>query len=395
MPRYNYSAIDLSNNKVQGELDARDGSDLRRLLRAQNLVPTKYNEIESKTATYRMKANDVGEFSRQLAGMLASGITILRAMEILKNRDFSPKIVSIYSKLYKDVQMGHTLSEAMRLQGKAFPDLLVNMYASGEASGQLEKVAEKMAVHYEKEHRLNSRAKAAMTYPIILLVTTVVVVLLLFTLILPNLLSAFEGFELPTITRAMLLISRFMVSYWYIVVIGILSIILGVQMLLSIDRVRYQFDRLKLKIAKAGKLLKIIYTARFSRTLSSLYSSGIPMIRALEITSSIINNMYIAEQFSNVITNVRNGDSLSSSIEKVDGFDKKLSTTIMIGEESGRLDSMLEATAESFDYESEIALDKLVQLIQPIMIIIMATIIGTIMLAVMLAVMSIYQGVGV
>ena len=394
MPRYNYSAIDVTNNKVHGELDARDSSDLRRLLRAQNLVPTKYNEIENKTSAYRMKANDIGEFSRQLAGMLASGITILRAMEILKSRDFSPKIVSIYSKLYKDVQMGHTLSEAMRLQGKAFPDLLVNMYASGEASGQLEKVAEKMAVHYEKEHRLNSRAKAAMTYPIILLVTTVVVVLLLFTLILPNLFSAFEGFELPTITRVMLSISTFMVNYWYVVVIGILIIILGVQMLLTIDRVRYQFDKLKLKIAKVGKLLKIIYTARFSRTLSSLYSSGIPMIRALEITSSIINNKYIAEQFSDVITNVRNGDPLSLSIGKIDGFDKKLATTIMIGEESGRLDSMLDATAESFDYESEIALDKLVQLIQPIMIIIMATIIGAIMLAVMLAVMSIYQGVG-
>ncbi|MCL2424790.1 MAG: type II secretion system F family protein [Oscillospiraceae bacterium] len=394
MPRYTYLAINLTNNKVHGELDARDDEDLRRLLRAQNLVPTKYKEIEDKSTVYHMKANDVGEFSRQLAGMLASGITILRAMEILKNRDFSPKIVAIYSKLHRDVQMGHTLSEAMRLQGKAFPDLLVNMYASGEASGQLEKVAEKMAVHYEKEHRLNSKAKAAMTYPMILLVTTIVVVLLLFTLILPNLLSAFEGFDLPAITRAMLSISTFMVSYWYIVIIGILIIVLAIQMLMTIETVRYQFDKLKLKIVKVGKLLKIIYTARFARTLSSLYSSGIPMIRALEITSTIINNKYIAEQFTDVITNVRNGDSLSSSIGKVEGFDKKLSTTIMIGEESGRLDSMLESTAESFDYESEIALDKLVQLIQPIMIIIMAAIIGTIMLAVMLAVMSIYQGVG-
>jgi len=242
---------------------------------------------------------------------------------------------------------------------------------------------------------LNARAKAAMTYPIILLFTTIAVVLLLFTLILPRLFSAFEGFDLPTITQIMLNFSAFMVNNWYVVIIGILIIVLAVQMLLTIEKVRYQFDKLKLKISRIGKLLKIIYTARFARTLSSLYSSGIPMIRALEITSTIINNKYIADQFPGVITNVRNGDSLSDSIAKVDGFDKKLATTIMIGEESGRLDSMLEATAESFDYESEIALDKLVQLIQPIMIIIMATVIGTIMLAVMMAIMSIYQGVGV
>lgn len=394
MPRFTYSAINLTNERVHGELDARDCDDLRRLLRAQDLVPEKYKEIEDKISVYRMKANDVGEFSRQLAGMLASGITILRAMEILKKRDFSPKIVTVYAKLYRDVQMGHTLSEAMRLQGSTFPELLVNMYASGEASGQLDRVAEKMAVHYEKEHRLNSRAKAAMTYPMILLVTTILVVILLFTLILPNLFSAFEGFELPTVTRVMLTISTFMVNYWYVVVIGILILILGFQMLLTINSVRYQFDKMKLKMAKAGKLLKIIYTARFARTLSSLYSSGIPMIRALEITSTIINNKYIAEQFHDVVTNVRNGDPLSSSIEKVDGFDKKLATTIMIGEESGRLDSMLESTAESFDYESEVALEKLVQLIQPIMIVIMAAIIGAIMLAVMLAIMSIYQTTG-
>jgi len=391
MPKYNYSALDLSNKKVNGTLDARDDDDLRRLLRAQSLVPTKYSIIEDKTSRYRMKAMDVAEFSRQLAGMLASGITILRAMEILKERDFVPKVKLVYEKLHRDVLMGHTLSEAMQLQGKVFPELLVNMYASGEASGQLERVADKMAVHYEKEYRLNARAKAAMTYPIILLITTVVVVMLLFTLILPSFFEMFEDIPMPAITQVMLGISSFMQSYWYVVLIGVLVIVLGCQTLLAIDGVRYQFDKFKVKFKWIGKLLKIIYTARFARTLSSLYSSGIPMIRALEITATIVNNKYIADQFPEVITDVRNGVALSTSVGKIDGFDRKLSTTIMIGEESGRLDSMLEATAESFDYESEIALDKLVQLIQPVMIIILAVVIGAIMLSVMLPMLSLYQ----
>jgi len=391
MPKYHYTALDLSNTKVTGNLDARDADDLRRLLRAQNLVPTKYNIVEDKASGYRMKAMDVAEFSRQLSSMLASGITILRAMEILKERDFAPRVVAVYEKMYRDVQMGHTLSEAMRLQGKTFPELLINMYASGEASGQLERVADKMAVHYEKEHRLNARAKSAMMYPIILLITTVVVVFLLFIFILPNMFEMFEGFPIPTITQIMLNISHFMQSYWYIVIIGVLIVVLLVQTLLQAPKVRYQFDKMKIKLRGMGKLLKIIYTARFARTLSSLYSSGIPMIRALEITATIVNNTYIASQFPEVITNVRNGDPLSASVGEVDGFDKKLSTTIMIGEESGRLDSMLESTAEAFDYEADVALDKLVQLIQPIMIVILAVVIGAIMLSVMLPMMSIYQ----
>ena len=393
MPKYDYSALDLTNKKVSGELDARDDDDLRRQLRVQNLVPTRYAIVEDKTSGYRMKALDVGEFSRQLASMLASGITILRAMEILKDRDFAPKVKIIYEKLHRDVQMGHTLSEAMRLQGRTFPELLMNMYASGEASGQLERVADKMALHYEKEYRLNARAKSAMTYPVVLLVTTVIVVMILFTLVLPNFFNLFENMEMPAITQVMLNISNFMQHYWYIVLIVVLIFIMFCQALLKVDKVRYQFDRFKLKLKIVGKLLTTIYTARFARTLSSLYSSGIPMIRALEITSTIVNNKYIADQFPAVITNVRNGDALSASIGSVDGFDKKLATTIMIGEESGRLDTMLESTAEAFDYESEIALDKLVQLIQPVMIIILAVIIAAIMMSVMLPMLSIYQSI--
>jgi len=391
VPKYNYTAIDILNKKISGEIDARDDDDLRRLLRSQNLVPTKYAVVEDKTTRFRLKSKDVGEFSRQLASMLGSGITIVRAMEILKERDFAPKVLIIYDRLYKDVQMGYTLSEAMRLQGRAFPELLINMYASGEASGQLERVADKMAVHYEKDHKLNARAKSAMTYPMVLLVTTIVVVFLLFILILPSFFEMFEDIPMPTITKIMLNISNFMQSYWFVVIIGLLILVFVFQTALQTPTFRLWFDRMKLRIRIISGLLKTIYTARFARTLSSLYSSGIPMIRALEITGTIINNKFIADQFPDVITNVRNGEPLSASVAKIDGFDKKLATTILIGEESGRLDSMLESTADAFDYEAEIALDKLVQLIQPLMILIMAFVIGSIMLSVMLPMMSFYE----
>jgi len=390
MPKYTYTALDLTNKKVNGEMDARDDEDLRRLLRASGLSATKYSAMDEKRTTFRLKSKDVAEFSRQIASMLSSGITIVRAMEILKDRDFPPGLLKVYDKLHRDVQMGYTLSEAMQLQKKSFPELFVNMYASGEASGQLESVASKMAVHYDKEFRLNSKAKSAMTYPTILLITTFAVIMIIFTAILPSFFEIFEGIELPTMTMVMLAISGFMESFWYIVVIAILILVMVWQTLLLNPKVRHGYDRVKLKLPVAGKLLRTIYTARFARTLSSLYSSGISMIRALEITGTIINNKFIEEQFPDLVLNVRNGDPLSSSIENIEGFDRKLAATVMIGEESGRLDSMLEATAEGFDYEAEIALEKLVQILQPVMIVIIALVILPVILSVMMAMMEIY-----
>lgn len=394
MPKYNYTAVDLQNNKVSSIIEAKDDSDLRRILWDKKLVPIKYKTIKDKNSGYRLKANETADFSRQLSSMLGSGITIVRAMDILKDRDFKPKLALVYQNLHKDVQQGYTLTEAMRQQSKAFPELLVNMYASGEASGQLEKVAGKMSVHYEKEHRLNGKIKSAMIYPIILLIAMAVVVMVIFTVVLPQFFEMLEGIELPILTRAMIALSGFLESYWYLVIIVILIIIAVFQYLLTKRKVALYFDRKKLSFPVIGKLLKIIYTARFARTLSSLYSSGVSMITALEITSTIIVNKYIENQFTELIKNVRNGEPLSTSVGLIDGFDKKLSTTILIGEESGRLDSMLESTAESFDYEAEMATGRLVQLLEPIMIVIMGVVIALIMLSVVPAIFTLYQNAG-
>ena len=394
MPKYNYIAVDLENNKINDIVDAKDESDLRRILRNQNLVPIRYKAIDEKKTSYRLKANETAEFSRQLANMLKSGITIVRAMEILKDRDFKPQLKMIYEKLYKDVQQGFTLSETMRLQPRTFPELLLNMYASGEASGKLEQVANKMAHHYDKENRLNGKVKSAMTYPIILLVVTIAVVMIIFTLVLPQFFKVLEDMELPLITRVVIGISEFLQSNWLYVIIGVLTVIALCQYLIRIRKVALKVDRLKIRFPIIGKLLKIIYTARFARTLSSLYTSGISMLNALEITRTIISNTYIENKFDDVIKSVRNGESLSAAVGMVDGFDKKISTTILIGEETGRLDAMLESTAESFDYEAEMATGRLVQLVEPVMIVVLAIVIGGIMLAVMMPLMKLYQNAG-
>ena len=393
MPKYTYTALDLNNRRVNGREDARDEDDLRRILRTRQLVPVQFSVVEEKDIGYRMKPRDCTEFSRQLGSMLSSGITVVRALELIRDGQQRAAVAGIVSRLHKEVSQGVTLSEAMRKQGNAFPELLINMFASGEVSGQLEKVADKMAIHYDKENRLNGKVQGAMFYPMILAVVTVLVVLLIFVVIIPEFLDTLTSFnvELPFITRAVMAVSDFLTTRWLFVLLGAIAVVALWMFLLSRPGFRHGFDKFKTRIPVMGNLLKTIYTARFARTLCSLYTSGIPMIGALEITTTIIGNKFIEKQFQGVVQDVRNGEALNTSIGKVDGMQKKLSSMILIGEESGRLDTMLESTAEAFDYDAEQATGRLVQLVEPIMLIIMAGVIGVIMMSVLMPVFSMYN----
>lgn len=394
MPVYKYTAKNLKSEIVRGTMEAATPDLVRRTLRQNNEFALKIKEIHEHHKVYKLKPMEISDFSRQIASMLASGITMIRAIKIMEERDIKPVIKKVYGILYQEIQRGNTLSHAMEATEGSFPELLINMYKSGEASGQMEGTARKMADHYEKEHKLRGKIRSAMTYPVILFVITIMVVFVIFTLILPQFFTLFEGIELPWITQLMINISNSMTSYWFVYIIGLLIMMALVSVLITIPSVKKALDQFKLKIPKVGKLMKIIYTARFARTLSSLYSSGLAMINALTISGSTIGNTYLQAQFPHAIDQVRNGEPLSASIQTINGFDAKLIATIYIGEESGNLDEMLESVAAAFDYEAEMATTRLVTFIEPIMIIIMAVIVGGIMLSVMLPIMTLYQNIG-
>jgi len=391
MPKYSYTALDNENNKIIDTVDARDDDDFRRIMRLREIYPIKFKSFEDKNQSYKLKSNEVSEFCRQLSSMLSSGITAVRAMEIIKNRDYKPKHKLIYEKMYKDIQKGMAISEAMRVHDKAFPEFLINMFASGESSSRLENVTERMAIHYDKEHKINSKIKSATRYPKILGFTTISVVIVIFVFILPNFFNSLQDIELPGITRFIIAISNMLIDYWYVFVIISLILLVLIRSLFSIYKIALAFDKFKLYVPVIGKLLRIIYTARFSRTLSSLYSSGVPMIKALEITGTIVMNLYIEAQFPQLIKNVRNGELLSEAVRKIEGFDSKLASTILIGEESGRLDTMLVSTADSFEYEAEQATGAMVQLSEPIMLIVLGGLILIVILSVMMPMVGVYE----
>jgi type IV pilus assembly protein PilC len=233
-----------------------------------------------------------------------------------------------------------------------------------------------------------------MTYPMILVVVTICVVIGVFTLILPNFFDLFGDNELPFITQIMFALSKLMIHQSHWLIIGLLIIIAIIGLVMRVEKVRYQWDKFKVHVPKIGYLTKIIYTARFARSMSSLYTSGVSMINSLNLASATINNSYIEKQFSEVIRQVRDGTNLSQAISIIDGFDEKLSSSIYIGEESGKLDEMLMNIADDFDYEAELATEKMVTFLQPIMIIILGFIICAVIVSVMLPLYSLYDSIG-
>ena len=374
MAVYKYTAKDINAKRITGKMEVNSRSELAAFLRSrdQYLIDCK-DVTNTQQNTYKLTLKELSDFSRQLGAMIGSGVSLIRAMSILVQRESKPKIKSIYTDMYRKLQQGQTLSMAMESEGKAFPELMINMYRTGESSGQMEKVA------------------MTMIYPIILLCVTVFVIIVVFTWIIPSFSSVFEGMELPLITKIVNGLSQIMIHYWYWLLIGILCIFAFITTLLRIEKVRYRFDKLKLNVPKIGKLLCIIYTARFARNMCSLYTSGISIINGMQIIRNTIGNKYIESQFDGVVNMVRNGTSLSQSIQKIDGFDPKLASSIYIGEESGRLETMLTSLADDFDYESEAASQRMVTLLEPVMIIILALIVLCVMLAVLLPIYQMYQ----
>lgn len=398
MAVYRYLAKDLQSNQVRGTLEVQEEQDVAKLLRGQGLFLIRCQKQQEKDQSKRLKLPELSAFSQEIGTMLESGVSLIRAMSIMANApDIKPTTKDIYKNLYVKLQQGKTLSTAMEEEGTAFPALMVAMYRSGETSGKLSDTAKIMAHQYEKDFKLVNTVKTASTYPMILIVVSLFVILIIFSYVLPQFFDTFSGMgtSLPMITTVMLAISESMQKWWYFYVLGVLIIVAIISGLLRNDNIRYHVDKYKLKgIKKVGNLLSIIYTARFARSLCSLYTSGMNMMNALQIVKTTIHNSYIEKQFDDVIKKVRNGTTLSSALAGVDGLTAKLSNSIYVGEESGKLEDMLLQLADDYDYQAEQATNKMVALLEPILIVTLGLFIGLILISVMLPIYTMYQSAG-
>lgn len=391
---YRYRAQNEEGRILSGSMKAQDEADLQGKLKSDGMLLVESKEMAAgKTMHKKLKYDAVSDFARNLGRLLSAGVTLVKALQIMSD-DESIKETErkLYADILRSVRSGMTLSDAMEDQGGVFPTLLVNMLRSAESGGNLDVTALNMAEYYSKEYRLKQKVKSSMTYPKILVALIIVVLIIIMGFVLPQFDSMFAQMDsLPAATEILMGISEFVSQKWYLLILGAVVLFIIWKIVSSLPPVRLKLDKLEIHLPKIGKLRKIIYTARFARTLASMYSAGIPIVTCLQIAKSTIGNSYIESQFDDMITDIRAGKPLSDALGTIDGFVKKLPSSVAVGEETGALDSMLNSIADQMEYDSEIAIEKLVAMLEPAMIVIMAAMVGFIMIAVISPIYGSYQ----
>lgn len=396
MASYRYKAQNSDGRVVSGRMNAVDTDELHNKLKSNSMLLVEATEVEdTKRSSKRLKYDRVADFSRNLSKLLGAGVTLVRALSIIsEDESIKENERRIYADILRQVRSGIPLSDAMEDQGGTFPTLFVNMIRSAESGGNLDSTAENMAEYYSKEYRLQQKIKSSTTYPKILAVLLVIVVIIIMGFVLPQFNSLFAQMDtLPTATRILMAISDFVASKWYLLIFFGVIVFIIIKILVSIPSIKLVLDKIEIHMPKIGGLRKIIYTARFSRTLASMYSAGIPIVTCLQIAKTTIGNSYIESQFDKLIADIRAGKPLSDGLAEIDGFVRKLPSSVSVGEETGSLDSMLVSIADQMDYDAEIAIEKLVALIEPLMIVIMAVCVGFIMVAVIQPIYGSYQAI--
>ena len=358
MPQFRYKAQNEKGKSVAGTQAAADESALQRDLREHGLLLLSAQEDGSEQNTTRaLRDNQLAEFCRQIGTLVGSGVSLVRALYIISKQETLRNYERIiYENVLRSVRRGIPLSDSMEQLNGAFPDLLINMVRSAEAAGNLDKVAMRMASHYDKQYKLTKKVQSGLTYPKILSVLIVIVVAIIMGFVMPQFAELFSQMEtLPLPTRILMGISDFFVGYWWAAAAAVAIAVVLWRVIRLQPNVRLAMDKLKVKIPVFGPLQRTVVTARFARSLASLYSSGIPIVTCLNIAGHTIGNTYIEKQFESVITQVQQGRNLSEALDGVDGFVKKLVFSIRVGEETGSMDSMLDSIADTLEFESEIA----------------------------------------
>ena len=395
MPEYKYKAQNQNGKIVKGRTDAPDPAALQKRFHDEGLTLLDAAPVVRRIALKPLKKAQLADFARQLGTLTRAGVSLVKTLEIIAHDESIDTYErDIYLKLRDRIVQGIALSTCMEELDPAFPPLFVFMIKATEQTGNLDDTALRLATHYTEENELEQQVKSSLTYPKILAVLIVAVVAILFGYVLPQFDDLFSGMEkLPLPTRVLMAISDFVATKWYIIlIVGALVVIFG-KIIIRLPSVQYQIDKIKTKGAW-GKLTKVIYSARFARTLSSLYAGGIPIYNCIDIAKSTIGNSYIEAQFDEVLKKVSAGSSVSDALKDVKCFIQKLSTSIKIGEETGMLAPMLESVANDLDFYSRQALVKLTSYIEPVMIVVMAAIVGFVMVAVITPIYNSYATIG-
>ncbi|MEL4106315.1 type II secretion system F family protein [Oscillospiraceae bacterium WX1] len=400
MAAYIYTAVDRSGRNRKGTIEADTKERARELLKNDGLVALAVNDqnLLNKEITFdiggKPKSRDMSIFCRQFVSIVGAGVTIIEALGMLSEQTENKTLKKAILETKLAVEKGESLAGAMRQNEKVFSGMLITMVEAGEASGSLEVSFTRMADQFEKEARLKALIKKASIYPAVVAVVAVAVVIAMLTFVVPTFQQMFAdlGTKLPGITLFVVALSKFMQSYWYIVVLTIILLVVFLNYFKTTDAGMRVFGKIAMKLPLFGKLTVKTASSRLARTLSTLLAAGLPLINALEITANTMTNIFFKEAILNAKEDVTMGTSLSEPLVRGGLFPPLVCHMLKIGEESGNIEAMLSKLADYYDEEVEIATQSLMAALEPAIIIFLAGVIGTIIISVILPMAQMYSG---
>ncbi|MFN8133130.1 MAG: type II secretion system F family protein [Solirubrobacteraceae bacterium] len=399
MATYVFKAIDFSGTPARGEVDAESKQAVTDQLKARGLIvldiadKTKSKEIDLDRFKH-VKAYDLSVMTRQLATMITSGMTILRALYVLEDQTESKLLKEALIHVRKDVEAGLPLSDALERQPKVFSPLYVAMVRSGETGGVLESALIRTADQLEADNSLRRQVRAAMIYPAVIVTFALIVMLALIAFIVPSFAKVFKDFggELPALTKVTISMSKVLTGYWYLILVGVIAIAWAFLKWKKSSWGRPQWDAFRLKIPmKIGDTVQKVALARWSRTFSALTSSGVPLLQAIDITGKTAGNAVVEKAMADVIESVKKGGSIHKPLEDVPVFPGMVVNMIGVGEETGALDTMLDKIADFYEDEVAAAVKALTSILEPIMIVFVGAMVGFIVISMYLPLFKVYD----
>ncbi len=405
MAVFEYKAFDAAGGPVTGVIDAESPKSARAKLRRQAVFPTDVWEQKAGKATrgkginveidfsrflQRVKVQDLAAMTSQLATLIGAGIPMVEALSALVDQVDNPALKLVLVEVREDVNQGDGLAKAMRKHPKVFGNLYVNMVAAGEQSGALDTVLSRLTDYTESQVKLRGKVTSALMYPLLMGGVSGLIVVGLFVGVIPRIRRIFDSFDavLPLITRILLWVSDSIIGYWWALLILGAGAAYGAWRYVRTPRGRRRWHQAKLTLPLFGKVNRLVAVSRFCRTLSTLLDSGVPILTAVGIVKTVVENDILAEAIENAGRNIREGQSIAGPLKASGQFPPLVTHMIAIGEKTGELEPMLSKVADSYDQQVDNIIGALTSLMEPILILVMGGVVTIVALAILLPMLN-------
>ena len=400
MATYKYRITDKFGRDKKGTLEAGSPEAATAKLKGEGAVVHSIEETTSVeyaswnvTIGNPVKLKDITLFCRQFNSILNAGVTVIEGLKMMQESTENKVLRKSIYNVQVNVEKGETLANAMALEGKVFPDLLINMVAAGEASGSLETALDRVAVQLEKSHKTQAMVKKAMIYPIAVCVVAIIVTVVMLVKVIPSYEDMFTQLdtELPWITQFYVNLSHGIINYWFIIIPVIIAIVFGVRYFAKTNAGKHFFGKIALKLPLLKTMTVKSASSMMARTMSTLLGAGVPLIEAVDIVSGVMSNIYFKEALQDAKEEITIGMPLSRPLQESGLFPPMVYQMIRIGEEAGSTEEMLDKLADYYDEEVEMEVQSLMAAMEPMIIIVLAVVVGGLIAACMMPMMSMYE----